>query len=167
MKQVKTLVIKKLRLQTRASISEIRRALEEASGDPDKAKEILRKSGSLKASQKADRLTGQGVIEAYIHGEGRLGVLVEVNCETDFVAKTSEFKSLVHDLALHIAASAPLYLSREEASPSAAASDCLLEQPFVKNPEIRVRELINQKIAILGENIRIKRFVRWMLGQEI
>ena len=173
-------------------------ALEEARGDAERAVELLRKKGILKAGKKAQRATRQGTIDAYIHGEGRIGVMLEVNSETDFVARNQVFKNLVHDLALHIAASAPSYISRadvpaavvakeKEIYEAAAAAEgkpgavrekivtgrlekfyqevCLLEQPFVREPKITVQDLLNQKIAILGENIQIRRFTRYVLGE--
>ena len=145
--------VKRLRQLTGAGMMEAKIALSEVGGDFVKAEEILRKKGVLKADQKSDRATGQGGIDSYIHDGGKIGVLVEVNCETDFVARNEEFKKLVHDLILHIAASDPLDLPT------------LLKQPFVKNQEITVQEFINQKIAILGENIRVKRFIRYVLGR--
>lgn len=191
-------LVKELREKTGVGMMEAKTALTEAGGDADKAIEILRKKGQLKAQKKADRETRQGIIHAYIHGEGRIGVLVEVNSETDFVARNQEFKNLVHDIALHIAASSPLYVSREdvpakvlekekeiyaesaqaEGKPGALLEKivagrvekfyqevCLLDQPFVRDQDITIRELINQKIAITGENIQVRRFVRYVLGE--
>ncbi|MBI4050564.1 MAG: translation elongation factor Ts [Candidatus Doudnabacteria bacterium] len=167
--------IKELRNKTGASIIEVKSALQAVSGDAKKAVEILRKKGQIKAAKKAGRIAGQGMIDAYIHGEGRIGVLVEVNCETDFVARNQEFKSLVHDLALHIAASNPLYISGADVPADVIAQEkepekffrevCLLEQPFVKDPTINVQELINQKIAVIGENIQVRRFTRYARGE--
>lgn len=190
--------VKQLREKTGVGMMEVKAALLEAGGDEKKALEILRRTTKLKAQKKAGRQTIQGLVDAYIHGQGQLGVLVEVNTETDFVARNQEFKNLIHDLALHIAAQAPLYVSREdvpaeivekereiyaeeakaEGKPVALTEKivtgrlekfyqeiCLLEQPFVKNPEITVQELVNKKIAILGENIQVRRFARYVLGE--
>lgn len=190
--------VKELREKTGAGMMEAKAALLEAEGDQKKAEEILRKKGQVKARKKADRVTGQGIIHSYIHGEGRIGVLVEVNCETDFVARNDEFHKLVHDLALHIAASNPLYISRDQVPPEAVEKEkeiyqeqartegkphavlekivsgrlekfyrevCLLEQPFIRDQDMTVKELIDNKIAFIGENIQVKRFVRYVLGE--
>lgn len=190
--------VKKLRDLTGAGMLDSKRALEESGGNLKKAVELFRKRGQLKAVKKSERTTGQGVVDAYIHGEGRIGVLLEVNCETDFVARNKEFKTLVHDLALHIAALAPLYISRDDVPAEVISKEkdiyaegartqgkgagviekivsgrvekfyqevCLLEQSFVRDQDITVQELINQKIAVLGENIRVQRFARYVLGE--
>lgn len=190
--------VKKLREKTGAGMMEAKAALQEAGGNLERAVGILQKKGILKASKKAERMTSQGIIDSYIHGEGRIGVMLEVNSETDFVARNKEFRALVHDLALHIAASNPLYISRsdvpaevvererqiyteaaqDEGKPGAVVQKivtgrlekffqeiCLLEQPFVKDPNMAIQDLITQKIAIIGENIQVKRFVRYVLGQ--
>lgn len=190
--------VKELREKTGAGMMESKAALEEAGGDFAKAEEILRKKGQLKAHKKSGRATGAGLVHAYIHGEGRIGVLIEVSCETDFVARNQDFQNLVHDLALHVAASNPLYVSREDVEPEVVEKEreiyreqaraqgkpdpiadkivegrlekfyqevCLLEQPFVKDQDITVQNLVNQKIAVIGENIKIKRFVRYVLGE--
>ncbi|MCL5074570.1 MAG: elongation factor Ts [Chloroflexi bacterium] len=144
-----------------------KRALVEANGDFDKAMDILKQQGLAQAEKKSARAVQQGLVEAYIHAGGRIGVLVEVNCETDFVARTDEFKSLAHDIAMQIAATAPLYLSPED-MPAEVAADgaevCLLAQPFIREPSITVGELITSKIATLGENIKVRRFTRYVLG---
>lgn len=190
--------VKKLREQTGAGMMEAKKALLEAGGDVAKAIEVLRKKGTIKAQAKAERSTKQGIVESYIHGEGRIGVLIEVNCETDFVARNQDFRNLVHDLALHVAASAPLFVSRtdvpaavvekeKEIYSAAAVAEgkagnivekivagrvekffeeiCLLEQPFVKDPDISVQDLITQKVAVIGENIQVRRFTRYVLGE--
>lgn len=190
--------VKTLRDKTGVGMMEAKAALSEAAGDLDRAIEILRRKGQLKAQKRLTRQTSAGTVEAYIHGEGRIGVLLEVNCETDFVARNQEFKSLTHNLALHVAAQAPLYVSREDVPPEvlhkeqeiyldesrgagkpAAIAEkiaagrlekffeetCLLDQPFVRDPDITVQELINQKIAVIGENIKVKRFARFVLGE--
>lgn len=145
--------IKKLREQTGAAVMEVRAALEEAGGKVERALEILKQRGALRAQKKSGRVTEQGIIDAYIHGEGRIGVLVEVACETDFVARNQDFKKLVHDLALHIAAMNPSDVEE------------LLGQPFVRDETITVGELVNQNISVIGENIKIRRFTRYELGQ--
>ena len=140
--------VKKLRQKTNISIMECKKALEETDGDEKKALKILEKSGQKKAMKKSARETKQGLIEAYIHNNGKIGAILELNCETDFVAKNSQFKELAHDLAMHIAAMNPQDLKE------------LLKQPFIKDEEKTIEDLINQTIAKLGENIKIRKFVR-------
>ena len=189
--------IKRLRELTGVGITDAKAALVDASGDFDKALAAMRKKGLTKAEARSEREARSGLIGSYVH-EGRIGVLVEVNCETDFVAKTDEFKSLVNDICLHIAASAPEYVSAEEVPAAArktvqaeftekAKSDgkpadmvnqivegqlskyfeqkALLGQPFVKDPGITVGEYVKQSMAKLGENIVIRRFRRFVLGE--
>lgn len=177
---------------------EAKQALKDANGDIEKAIEILRKKGQIKAGKKSERVTGAGSIHAYIHGDGRLGVLVEVNCETDFVARNEEFKKLVHDIALHIAAASPLHVTRDQIPADVIAKEksiyaesaraegkgeailekivqgrlekffqetCLLEQPFIRDEDITIKELIERSVAIIGENIQVKRFTRYLLGE--
>jgi elongation factor Ts len=190
-------LIKEIREATGTGIVEVKKALEEAGGDKEKAVEILRKKGSLKFGKKSDRAAKEGIVEAYIHPGGKVGVIVELNCETDFVARTEDFKSLAKDLALHIAASNPLYVSSEQVPAEIIEKEkeiykeqtdftgkpeemvnkildgkiakyfqeiCLLEQAFVKNPETTIKEVIGQATAKMGENIVIKRFSRFVLG---
>ena len=197
-KKISAEEVKRFRELTGAGMMEAKSALMEADGDTSKAQEILRKKGQFVAGKKSDRTTKQGIVDSYIHGEGRIGVLLEVNCETDFVARNQEFKNLVHDLALHVAAQNPLYVSRDDVpvelvekekeiyvegakasgKPGAIVEKivagrvekffqeiCLLEQPFVRDSDITVRELINQKIATIGENIQVRRFTRYVLGE--
>lgn len=140
--------IKQLRQKTNLSVMECKKALEEAKGDENKALEILEAEGKEKAAKKSQRETKQGLIETYIHNNGKLGVILELNCETDFVAKNAQFKELAHDLAMHIAAMDPQ--DKKE----------LLAQPFVKDEQKKVGDLINEAIAKLGENIKIRKFVR-------
>jgi len=173
-----------------------KKALVEANGDTEQAVAILRKKGMATAAKKADREATEGLVESYIHLGGKVGVLVEVKCETDFVAKNDQFRELVRDIAMHIAAASPLYVSREdvpedvlekereiaasqaEGKPAQAvqkivegklakyfSSVCLLEQPFVKNPDQTVQELLTESIAKIGENILIGRFARFQLGE--
>ena len=160
-------LIKELRNQCGAGVMECRNALLEVEGDVEKALQVLKESGLLKAEKKADRVTTQGLIEAYIHAGGRIGSLVEVNCETDFVARTDEFKELAHELAMQVVALAPQYISEEnvpegaDIEPQAA---CLLQQPYIRDPGKTVRDVIVEVIAKVGENIRVTRFSRFELG---
>jgi len=140
--------IKKLRQKTNISIMECKKALEKTKGDEKKALKILEKSGQKKAMKKSDRETSQGLIEAYIHNNGKIGAILELSCETDFVVKNSQFKELAHDLVMHIAAMNPKNLKE------------LLTQPFIKDEEKTIQDLLNETIAKLGENIKIRKFVR-------
>lgn len=140
--------IKQLREETNVSVMECKNALEEAGGDMKKALEILKEKGKAKALKKAGREAKQGLVEAYIHNNGKIGVVLELNCETDFVARNEDFKALAHDIAMHIAAIAPK--DKEE----------LLQQPFIKDEKQKIEDLINGAIAKLGENIRIGEFSR-------
>jgi elongation factor Ts len=191
-------LIKELREATGAGVVDIKEALTQASGDKVKAIEILRKTGAVKLGKKASRAAKEGLVEAYIHPGGKVGVLLELNCETDFVARTDDFKALAKELALHIAAANPLYVSendvpaevvekekeiyKESASGGGAKSDdvlnkivagklakyfeeaCLLNQPYVKNPSLTVNDFIAQAVAKMGENVVVRRFARFMLG---
>jgi len=177
---ITTEMIKELRERTGAGIMDAKRALEEAGGDMERAAEILRQQGLARAARKAGRETSQGLVHAYIHGGGRIGALIEVNCETDFVARTDEFKQLVHDLAMQVAATAPRYVSvedvpadvLEEGAREAGSAEkfieqaVLLAQPFIKDPSRTVEEVIKEAIARLGENIRVRRFARFELGSD-
>jgi elongation factor Ts len=160
--------IKELRELTGVGMLDCKNALEEADGDLDKAKQILRRRGIAVAEKRAGRETAEGLVEAYIHPDGRLGALVELNCETDFVARTDEFKALAHDLAMQVAATEPRYVSPEELPPDSDGDPrdlCLLAQPFIKDPNRSVQDLINDSIAKTGENIRVRRFQRFQLGR--
>jgi len=190
--------VKELRAKTGAGIMDCKKALTETNGDMEKAIVILREKGLAKAAQKQSRSATEGIIESYIHGNGRIGVLVEVNCETDFVARNEEFRNLAKDLAMQVAASNPKYLSREdvpaeviekereilraqainEGKPEKVVDkivdgrmekffeeNCLLEQPFIKDPDKKVSQLIMEKIAVIGENITVSRFVRFERGE--
>ena len=190
-------MVSALREKTGAGLMDCKKALSEAGADMDQAETILRKRGVAQAAKKAGRATSEGLVESYIHLGGKVGVLVEVNCETDFVAKTDEFKSFCRDICLQIAAANPSYVSREDvpeeelnkerdiASAQAAgkpapavqkivegklekyySSFCLLDQPFVKNPDQTIKDLLTEKISKLGENMAIKRFVRFQVGQD-
>lgn len=184
-----------LRAQTGAGLMDCKKALSEAEGDVDKAVEILRKKGMASADKKAGRDASEGLVEYYIHLGGKVGVLVEINCETDFVAKTDAFQSLCKDIAMHIAAAAPICVSREEVPADVLEKEreiaagsvegkpqhvvqkivegklekyyqtaCLLEQPFVKNSDQSVQEMIKEAVAKLGENIVVRRFARFQIG---
>lgn len=189
--------VKKLRFKTSAGMMECKDALKESGGDIEKAVVILRKKGVAKAAKKSSRIAGQGVIENYIHMGNRIGVLIEINCETDFVARNSDFRKVTKDLAMQVAAANPIYVSREEVPQESIDKEkeifrsqvtgkpdnvvdkivegklekyfseiCLLEQPFIKDPNVRIKEIITQLIATIGENIVVKRFVRFELGEE-
>ena len=189
--------IKKLRDKTSAGVVDCKKALKESGGDIDKAVEVLRKHGAVLASKKAGRTAKQGCIESYIHLGGKIGVMVEVNCESDFVGRNDGFKSFVKDIAMQIAASSPLYLNKTDVPAASIAKEteiikaqikdkpaaaiekitegklnkffedaCLLEQPFIKDTNLKVKDILTSMIAKIGENIVIKRFVRWNLGEE-
>jgi elongation factor Ts len=195
---VSVALVKELREKTGAGMLDCKKALEEAGGDLTKAAEILREKGLAAAAKKAGRIATEGIVESYIHGEGRIGVLVEVNCETDFVAKTPQFKEFVRDIAMQIAASNPLYVRREDVPQEALDKErellraqalnegkpehivdrmvegrlakyfeenCLMEQSFIKDPDKTISTLLNEKISAIGENISIRRFVRYELGE--
>ncbi len=165
--QISTAVVKELRRKTGAGVIDCKKALLEAEGKLEKAAEILNQRGLALARKKADRTADQGIIEAYVHQGGQIAVLVELNCETDFVARTDEFKELAHNLALQIAAMSPQFISPED-MPQETDTDpqmaCLLLQPFIKDPNKTVQDIITETIAKVGENIKIRRFVRFELG---
>jgi len=188
--------VKDLRQQTGAGVLDCRNALEEVDGDLEKAMELLRKRGLAVAAEKAEREASEGLVEAYIHAGGKLGVLLEVNCETDFVARTDDFRELAHDLAMQVAATSPEYLASDDIPADVLERErewhrgqiggdkseeiierilegklhkyyqqvCLLDQPFIKEEGMTVRDLITSKIAKLGENIKVRRFARFELG---
>src|SRR5213082_185885 len=191
-------LVKKLREKTNAGMMDCKRALEEAGGDLSKAEAILRTKGIASAGEKAARVTKEGIVASYIHLQGKVGVLVEVNCETDFVARNENFREFVKDITLHIAAAHPLYVSRADVpgnlidgereiykaqvqgKPGHVADKivegkldkfystvCLLEQGFIKNPDVTIKDLLNTKIFELGENIIIRRFVRYLVGEAL
>lgn len=192
-------LVKELRGKTGAGILDCQSALKETDSDIEKAIDLLRQRGLAAAQKKAGRETKEGVVSSYIHAGSKIGVLVEINCETDFVARNEEFQELVKDVALQIAAANPSYVKREQVAPEqverekaiylaqakelgkpAAAiekivqgklekfyqENCLLEQSFIKDPNVTITEILTQKIAKLGENISIARFMRYQLGQE-
>lgn len=160
-------LVKELRERTGASIMECKKALIEADANLEKATDILKQQGLALAEKKATRITTQGIIEAYIHPGGRIGAMVEVNCETDFVARTDEFKELAHNLALQIAGMNPQFVSQEEVPPDANLDPkvvCLSLQPFIKDNTKTVQDVINETIAKVGENIKVRRFTRFELS---
>jgi elongation factor Ts len=197
MSEINPQLVKQLREKTNAGMMDCKKALSEAGGDMEKAETILRTKGVATANKKATRATKEGVVASYIHLQGKVGVLVEVNCETDFVAKNESFREFVKDITLHIAASHPLVVSREQVAPELLekereiyrgqvqgkpanivekivdgkvdkfySSICLLDQAFIKNPDITVKDLVTAKISELGENIIIRRFTRYMVGED-
>lgn len=188
--------IKILREKTQAGVMDCKSALREAKGDVEKALEILRKRGIKLASEKSSRAAKEGRVESYIHANGRIGVLIEVNCETDFVARNDEFKKFVKDISMQVAASKPRYVKREDVPKEVVEKEkeifaatvknkpkqalekilagklekfyeeaCLLDQPFVRDPKIKVKDLLHLLIAKIGENIVIRRFTRYQLGE--
>jgi len=158
--------VKELREKTGAGIMDCKRALEATGGDMAKAAELLKEQGLAKAAKKAERVAGQGVIDAYIHAGGRIGAMVEVNCETDFVARTDDFRRLVHDIAMQIAATNPKVIGNEPDLDTSNLSEeeILLKQPFIKDPSTTIEQLVKNSIAKMGENIVIRRFARFELG---
>ncbi|HTX35387.1 MAG TPA: translation elongation factor Ts [Bryobacteraceae bacterium] len=197
MAEITAALVKDLRDRTGAGMMECKKALVATNGDIGEAEVWLRKHGIASAAKKASRATRQGLIGSYIHAGGQLGVMVEVNCESDFVARTDDFKELVHDVAMHIAAADPKYLRREEVPPEVLEKEkeiarerarnegkpekildrivegrlakyyeevCLLEQPFVKEATLTIEQLVKTKIAKLGENIAVARFIRFKVG---
>lgn len=198
--EVTTALVKELRERTQAGMMDCKKALISTDGNIDKAVEFLREKGLSAAVKKAGRVASEGMVDSYIHMGGKIGVLVEVNCETDFVAKTDTFKALVHDVALQIAASNPTFISKadvptdnldkereilraqalNEGKPEKIVDRmvegriekyykevCLLEQPFVKNPDITVQDLVNEATLASGEKIAVRRFTRYELGEGI
>ena len=160
--------IKALRDITGAGVMDSKKALEEASGDLSKAEEILRQQGIASAAKKANRATNQGLIESYIHSGGRIGAIVEVNCETDFVARTDDFRELAHNLAMQVAAMSPVYVDQSVVLEDAEvdmSQDCLLQQPFIRDPSRTVQDLVTETVGKLGENVRVRRFTRFSLGE--
>lgn len=193
-------MVKELRERTGAGMMDCKRALSEANGDMEKATEILRKKGLAQVAKRAGRVAAEGLVESYIHFGGRLGVLVEINCETDFVARTDEFKALAKDIAMQIAAANPQYVRREEVDQARLEKEraiyreqalaegkpekvidkivegrlekfykevCLMEQPFIRDNEKTVADVVNAAAAKLGENIVVRRFVRFEVGEGI
>ncbi len=161
-------LIRSLRERTGAGIMECKQALEANEGDVEKATEALRLQGFAEVAKRADRATNQGVVEAYVHTGGRVGAMVELACESDFVARTDEFKSLAHDLAMQVAAMGPVYVDEsdvEEGDSRPVAQVSLLQQPFIKDNSSSVGEVLREVAAKLGENVRVLRFSRLALGE--
>jgi len=158
--------IKQLRQETGAPVMDCKRALEDSDGDLVEAKRKLRDRGAALAEKKAGRLAAQGIVDSYIHGGGRIGVLVEVNCETDFVARNDDFRSLVHDIAMQIAATDPRSIGNEEGASEESGVDelPLLRQPFIRDEKRTMQDLVHEAIGKLGENIVVRRFTRYELG---
>jgi len=160
--------VKELRELTGAGMLDCKRALEESGGDLAKAAELLKQKGFAMAAKKAERATAQGLVQAYIHHDGRLGALIELNCETDFVARTEDFRQLAQDLALQVAGANPRYVSVGDV-PDGSEGDpnelCLLLQPFIRDESLTVQDLITETIRKTGENIRVRRFARFELGR--
>lgn len=165
---VSTEHVKRLREETGAGVMDCKRALDEAGGDYAKAVELLTEWGAARAEKKAHRETSQGIVDAYIHAGGRVGALVEINCETDFVARTEAFRALAHDIAMQVAAMSPVAVSEDDL-PAGAEGDpselVLLKQAFIKDPSKTIEQLVKETIAQTGENIRIRRFARFELGR--
>lgn len=160
--------VRRLREETGAGVMDAKRALDETGGDFDKARQILRERGIASAAKRSDRETNQGVVESYIHGQGRIGALVELNCETDFVARTDAFRGLARDVAMQVAAMNPAGLRPEDVPADAIggqAANALLTQPFIKDSGKTIEALIQDVIAQTGENVRVARFARFELGQ--
>ncbi len=198
MADVNPALVKQLRDKTNAGMMDCKKALVETDGDLEKAEDLLRKKGIASASKKASRSAKEGVVASYIHLQGKVGVLVEVNCETDFVAKNEIFREFVKDITLHIAAAHPMYVSRDQVATDLIerereiyraqvkgkpanvvdkivegkldkffGSVCLLDQAFIKNPDQSIRDLVSAKISELGENIVIRRFTRYAIGEDL
>ena len=197
--KIKAELVKELREKSSAGMMDCKKALVESNGDIKKAEEILKEKGLAKASKKASRATKEGIIDSYIHIGSKIGAMLEVNCETDFVARNEMFKNFVHDIALHITAAAPLYVSKEDVPQEVLDKEkelyrkqalnegkpekiidriaegklkkyyeenCLLEQLFIKDNDVKIRDLLKLNIAKIGENIVIKRFERYILGEK-
>jgi len=198
--EITSQMVKELRERTQAGMMDCKRALEATGGDMEKAIDYLREKGLAQAAKKASRVAAEGVVDAYIHGDGRIGVLIEVNCETDFVAKTEAFRELVRELAMQVAAMKAEYVERSEVPQAVIERErevqrtralnegkpanvvdkivdgrmekffeqvCLMEQPYMRDPDKKIQDLIKEKIAVLGENIRVRRFVRFERGEGI
>jgi len=192
--------VKELREKCGAGMMDCKRALEETGGDIDEAVTLLRKKGMASADKKASRAANEGLVDSYIHMGGKIGVMVEVNCETDFVARTDEFGAFVHDVAMHVAASSPRYVQREDVPADVVAAEMdiymdqaratgkpeqvvvkiaegklnkwyesvvLLDQPFVKEPDKTVDQLRRELVAKIGENVEVRRFARFQLGEDL
>jgi elongation factor Ts len=163
--EISSTAVKELREKTGAGVMDCKKALQEANGDFDRAVAVLRERGAMLLAKKLDREANQGIIDTYIHAGGRIGAMVELNCETDFVARTDDFRSLAHDIAMQVAAMSPKYVRPDEvAGGDGEAEHVLLTQPFIKDPKRTIEQLIHEGVAKLGENIQIRRFVRFEVG---
>ena len=166
--EISASLIKELRGQSGAGVMDCRNALSKTDGDIAKALELLKEQGILKAQKKATRTASKGLVEAYIHTGGRIGAMVEINCETDFVARTEQFKTLAHDLAMQVCACSPQCVNQEEL-PAGSDADpvvaCLMCQPFIKSPDKTIKDIVTEAIARIGENIKVSRFARFELGE--
>ncbi|MFC2020036.1 elongation factor Ts [Chloroflexota bacterium] len=161
-------ILKDLREQSGAGIMACRNALDQTAGDIEKAIQILREQSILRVEEKAERTASEGLIEAYIHTGGRIGAMVEINCETDFVARTDAFKELAHNLAMQVAATDPTFIAEEDVTEETEVEPqlaCLLCQPYIRDPGLTIRDIINDIIAKVGENIKVARFARFELGE--
>jgi elongation factor Ts len=198
--QITTEMVKDLRSATGAGVLEAKKALEQTDGNFDRAVDVLREKGAARAAKRADRTAKEGLIELYAHPGNRVGVMLELNCETDFVARNEQFQELAHNLALHIAAAAPRYLTVEEVpaeelerevsvlraqalsegKPEAAVEKiiagrvqkfyeemCLLEQPYIKNEKVKIKDMLTEAVRMIGENIFVRRFARYELGESL
>ena len=169
MADISAAAVKELREKTGAGVMECRRALEEAGGNQAQAMEVLRRQGLAQAEKRSGRGASQGLVDQYIHGGGRIGVLVEINCETDFVARNDEFKELTHAVAMQIAATNPKYLSAEDI-PAGSEEDpkevALLSQPYIREPKYTIGDMVTQVGAKFKENVKVRRFSRFELGAE-
>ena len=163
--EITTELVKELRDKTGVSVMQCKKALEEASGDMDKAVALLQAKSADIASKKGDRKLGSGAIASYIHATGSIGSMVELLCETDFVSNNEEFKALAKDIALHVTAMNPEFLKAEDAGEGAAPESILLNQPFVKNPELTITNMIQSAVQKFGENIELSRFVRFSVSE--
>jgi len=160
--------VKELREKTGAGVMECKKALQEANGDLDRAVEVLRERGALQLQKKLAREANQGIIDTYIHAGGRIGAMVELNCETDFVARTEDFRKLAHDIAMQIAAMSPRYIRADEVQDGEGeAEHVLLTQPFIRDSKRTIEQLIHEAVGKLGENIQIRRFVRFEVGGKL
>ncbi len=168
--EITTEQVKKLRELTGAGIMDCRNALIKSEGDEAKAVEILKSQDLLRVAKKSHRQASQGLIETYVHTGGRIGAMVELNCETDFVARTADFRELAHNIAMQIAAQEPLCITEEQLPEDADEEPevaCLLKQPYIREPDKTIRDLITETAARVGENIRVSRFARFELGQPV
>ena len=168
MPSVSVELIKALREQTGAGISDCKRALEDADGNLEQAAAALRQKGFEQAARRADRETSQGLVDSYIHTGGRVGALVQLGCETDFVARTEQFRTLAHDIAMQVAAMSPVYISEDDKAADddrPAAQVCLLQQPFIKDGSRTLADLVRETAAQTGENVRVVHFTRLALGE--